>query len=68
MPQLIVLVLVVALGFYCWNKVRAELVRLDEESDKSAKRISKKRSEDKKNKTQTLKQDPETGVYRLDDE
>lgn len=65
MPQLIIVALVGILGIYCWKKLRQELQGLEE---KDARRKKSAVVKHRKNDSETLKKDPKTGVYRLDDE
>lgn len=69
MLQSIALVLFVAVVVFGWSKLRSELKRLDEE-ERQAQVAAKKQAQQtvRKKGTETLKKDPETGVYRLDDE
>lgn len=62
MPQLLVFGLVAAVGFYAFKKLLEELQKLDRE-DREKERL---RAQNKK-APRTLKKDPKTGVYRLDD-
>ncbi|MEP1443372.1 MAG: hypothetical protein ABJK39_10235 [Hyphomicrobiales bacterium] len=68
MPFGIILILVAAIGFYAFKKLRQELVRLDEEDAKRAKLAKTQKRADRQDKSNTLKRDPKTGVYRLDDD
>ena len=68
MPFGIVLILVAAIGFYAFKKLRQELVRLDEEDAKRDKLAKAQKRTKQQNKSDTLKRDPKTGVYRLDDD
>lgn len=68
MPFGIVLILVAAIGFYAFKKLRQELVRLDEEDTKRDKLAKAQKRTKQQNKSDTLKRDPKTGVYRLDDD
>ncbi len=61
MLQFIFFLLLFVLGAYCYKKLRQELAKLDEEDRRKAK--LEKRDEGVK----TLKKDPKTGVYRMDD-
>ena len=68
MPFGIVLILIAAIGFYAFKKLRQELVRLEEEDAKQEKLAKAQKRTDQQNKSNTLKRDPKTGVYRLDDD
>ncbi|MEP3524566.1 MAG: hypothetical protein ABJN24_03990 [Hyphomicrobiales bacterium] len=63
----IAFVLAAAVAFYAYSKLREELAKLEAEDQKAAKTVRakvKKKSEG----VETLKKDPKTGVYRIDDE
>lgn len=64
MPFAIVLLLVAGIGFYAFHALRKELVRLEAEDAAKEKRAKA----DKRRQANTLKQDPKTGVYHLDEE
>ena len=68
MPFGIVIILIAAIGFYAFKKLRQELVRLEEEDAKREKLAKEQKRTDQQNKSNTLKRDPKTGVYRLDDD
>ena len=68
MPFGIVIILIAAIGFYAFKKLRQELVRLEEEDAKQEKLAKAQKRTDQQNKSNTLKRDPKTGVYRLDDD
>lgn len=67
MLYLIVFVLVAVIGVYAWSKLSEELARLDAQEKASAK-IPGKDLKNGREGVQTLKKDPKTGVYRIDDE
>ena len=54
MPQLIVLAMLVAGGFFAWKAVKREMARVGRELDKNRGRP-----------TETLTQDPKTGRYKI---
>ena len=67
MPYFIAFVLAAGIGFYAWSKLRAELRKLDEQ-EKSASKSPSPKGKKKGDGVETLKRDPKTGVYRIDDE
>jgi hypothetical protein len=54
MPQLLIIAAVAVAGWYAWKLVKREMARIDRELEAARKRP-----------TETLKQDPETGRYRI---
>lgn len=66
MPIAIIIVLVAIIGFYAYKKLRQELTRLEAEDSRRAALAEQKKQEQRQTRSSTLKQDPKTGVYRLD--
>ena len=64
----IAIVLIAAIGFYAYGKLRKELARLEAEDAKQAALAKEKKKAERQTKSATLKPDPKTGVYRLDDD
>ena len=68
MPQVIFFGLLLLLGFYCWHVLKRELAKLEEADRQSAKAQATAKRTRKREAIETLHQDPQTGVYRLDDD
>ena len=64
MHYLIVFDLVAAIGLYAWSKLRDELKKLAEQE----KETSRSNANKKQKGAETLKKDPKTGVYRIDED
>jgi hypothetical protein len=56
MPQIIILAAIVVGGWYAWKFVKREMARVDRELEAARNRP-----------TETLKRDPETGRYRINE-
>jgi hypothetical protein len=56
MPQLLIIAAIAVAGWYAWKFVKREMARVDRELEAARKRP-----------TETLKQDPETGRYRIEE-
>jgi hypothetical protein len=56
MPQFLIVGAVIVGGWYAWKALKREMARVDREVEAVRKRPS-----------ETLKQDPETGRYRVKD-
>jgi hypothetical protein len=56
MPQLIIIAAVAVAAWYAWKFIKREMARVDRELEAARKRP-----------TDTLKEDPETGRYKLDE-
>jgi len=67
MLYLIAFVLVAVIGFYAWSKLSEELARLDAQ-EKASEKVPVKKTKNRHEGVETLKKDPKTGVYRIDDE
>lgn len=67
MVHFVVFTLIAAIGFYAWSKLREELAKLDEQ-EKTAKKAAPRKAEEKRDGVETLKKDPKTGVYRIDED
>lgn len=63
MLQLIVFGLVAVVGIYAYKKLREALNELDEQDRRARPAPAKV----KKDPVDTLKPDPKTGIYRIDD-
>ena len=57
MPQLLIIAAVAVAAWYAWKFIKREMARVDRELE-AARKLP----------TETLKEDPETGRYRPDDE
>lgn len=67
MLYFIAFVLAAAVGFYAYSKLREELAKLEVEDQKAAKTATAKVKK-KGEGVETLKKDPKTGVYRIDED
>ena len=68
MPIALIIVLLAAIGFYAYGKLRKELAKLEAEDAKKAQLAKDQKRANQQSKSDTLRKDPKTGVYRLDDD